>query len=189
MKCLQAERATRQRRPLLQLKTRGLMLPARCWKRLLQLYQCKVHANGSTLSTTNKAPICWSLIVYKWRGRWGNVALFRSWKRSNWGFQLIVGSIYCNSVYGEGMRWEHFTQGKQNAYLPIFKFLQVERATRQRRPLLQLKTKQLMLPARRWKRSLQLGICRWDAMEALHRRQQNTCLLILKCLQAERTMR
>ena len=69
------------------------------------------------------------------------------------------------------MRWEHFTHGKQNACLPIFKSLQVERATRQRRPLLQLKTKQLMLLARRWKRSLQLGICKWDAMEALHPRQ------------------
>ena len=28
-----------------------------------------------------------------------------------------------------------------------------------------------MLPARRWKRSLQLGICKWDAMETLYRRQ------------------
>ena len=56
--------------------------------------------------------------------------------------------------------WRHFTHGKQNTCLPIFDCLQVERATRQRYPLLQLKTKQLMLPARRWKRSLQLGICR-----------------------------
>ena len=69
------------------------------------------------------------------------------------------------------MRWEHFTHGKQNTCLPIFYFLPAERATRQRRPLLQLKTQRLMLLARRWKRSLQLGTCRWNAMEALHRRQ------------------
>ena len=69
------------------------------------------------------------------------------------------------------MQWKHFTDGKQNICLPIFDCLQTEKATRQRRPLLQLKTKQWMLPARRWKRSLQLGICKWDAIEALYRRQ------------------
>ena len=42
---------------------------------------------------------------------------------------------------------------------------------RQRRPLLKLKTKRLMLPARRWKRLLQLGIWRGDAMGALYPRQ------------------
>ena len=40
--------------------------------------------------------------------------------------------------------------------LPIFKHLQAERATRQRRPLFQYVTWQLRLPAHRWKRSLQL---------------------------------
>ena len=55
------------------LKTLGLMLSARRWKRFLQLYKCKR---------------------------------------------------------------QHFTHGKQNTYLPIFKFLQAERATRQRRSLL-----------------------------------------------------
>ena len=128
-KCLQGERATRQRRPLLQLKTQRLMLPAHRWKRLLQLYKCKRHGNGSTLPTANKIPVCRSLIVCKGRGRRGNVALFRSWKRSNSGFQLVARSVSCNSVYGEGMRWEHFTHGKQNACLPIFKSVQVERTT------------------------------------------------------------
>ena len=54
------------------------------------------------------------------------------------------------------MRCEHFTHGKQNACLPIFKCLQVKRATRQRRPLLQYIAPQLRLPATSWKRSLQL---------------------------------
>ena len=71
-------------------------------------------------------------------------------------------------------RWdamEALYRRQTKTYLPIFKCLQAKRATRQRRPLLQLKTKRLMLPACYWKRSLQLGICKWDAMEALYRRQ------------------
>ena len=43
-----------------------------------------------------------------------------------------------------------------NTYLPIFKRLQAERGTRQRRPLFQYVTWQSRLSARRWKRSLQL---------------------------------
>ena len=52
--CLQAEKATRQRRPLLQLKTQRLMLPARCWKRSLQHSKCTGDANKSGLPTANK---------------------------------------------------------------------------------------------------------------------------------------
>ena len=61
------------------------------------------------------------------------------------------------------MRWEHFTDGNQNTCLPIFNCNQAETATKKRRPLLQMKTKRLMLPAHPWKRSLQLAICRGDA--------------------------
>ena len=84
---------------------------------------------------------------------------------------------------------QHFTHGKQNTCLPIYNFLQVKRATRQRHPLSQLKTQQLRLPARRWKRSLQLSTCRWDAMEALYRWQTKTCLPIFNYLQAKRATR
>ena len=84
---------------------------------------------------------------------------------------------------------QHFTHGKQNAYLLIFNYLQAERATRQRRPLLQLKTKQLMLPVRHWKRLLQLGIWRGDEIGALYPWQTNACLPIFKCLQGERATR
>ena len=52
--CLKAERATRQRLPLFQLQTRGLMLPARCWKRSLQNSKCPGDANKSGLPTANK---------------------------------------------------------------------------------------------------------------------------------------
>ena len=50
---LQTERATRQRRPLFQLQTRGIMLPARCWKCSLQQSKCSGDANGSGLPTAN----------------------------------------------------------------------------------------------------------------------------------------
>ena len=52
--CLQVERATRQRRPLLQLQTRGLMLPAHCWKHSLRHSKYTSDANVSGLCTTNK---------------------------------------------------------------------------------------------------------------------------------------
>ena len=168
--CLQAERGTKKRRPLLQMKTKRLMLPARSWKRSWQLGICRGNANrstlptanqnlfadlevftsgggdeatspsftdeneaigasssslealnatrymhrgcdGSTLPTANKIPVCRSLSVYKRRGRRGKVVLFYSRKRSDWCFQLVAGSAYCNSVYAQGMPWEHFTDG------------------------------------------------------------------------------
>ena len=52
--CLRAERKTRQRRPLFQLKPQRLMLPARHWKRQLQLITCEGDANGSVFTTANK---------------------------------------------------------------------------------------------------------------------------------------
>ena len=49
-----AQRATRQCRPLLQLKTNRFMLPARRWKRPLQLITFGGDANGSSSTTANK---------------------------------------------------------------------------------------------------------------------------------------
>ena len=51
---LRVERATKERLPLFQLQTWGLMLPARCWKRSLQHNKCSGDANGSGLPTANK---------------------------------------------------------------------------------------------------------------------------------------
>ena len=50
---LQTERATRQRRPLLQQETRRMMLPAHCWKRSLQQSKCSGDVNGSGLPTAD----------------------------------------------------------------------------------------------------------------------------------------
>ena len=52
--CLQAERATRQRRPLVKLKTKRLVLAARRWKRAVKQNKCRGHAKCSTLPTANK---------------------------------------------------------------------------------------------------------------------------------------
>ena len=38
------------------------------------------------------------------RGRRGNVALFCSWKRSDWCFQFVAGSAYCNFINAKGMQ-------------------------------------------------------------------------------------
>ena len=51
---LQLENATKQHLPLLWLKTWGLMLPARCWKRPLQHSKCRVIVHGSSLPMANK---------------------------------------------------------------------------------------------------------------------------------------
>ena len=68
----------------------------------------------------NKIFVCQSLIVFKRRGRRGNIALFYNLKHSDWGFQLVGGSAHCNSVYVDGMRWEHFIDSKQ---IPICQYL------------------------------------------------------------------
>ena len=51
---LQAERETKQRLPILQLKTQQLRLPARPWKRPLQLITSEVDANGGVFTMANK---------------------------------------------------------------------------------------------------------------------------------------
>ena len=51
---VQPERATKQRLPPLQLKSRGLRLPARCWKRSLQHSKYKGIAHRSSLPMANK---------------------------------------------------------------------------------------------------------------------------------------
>ena len=59
-----------------------------------------------------------------------------------------------------GMQTGIVPQRQTNTYFPIFCYLRAKRATRKRHPLLQLKTNRLILPARHWKRSLQLITCR-----------------------------
>ena len=121
---LQTERATRQRRPLFQLQTRGMMLPA-----LLE-----------------------ALIATK---------------QMQWGCE-----------------WERVHPRQTTTCLPIFSFLRAERATRQRRPLLQYVMQRLRLPAHRWKRALQV-YCPQVALQRGHFSDGNQapdCRRIVGCL-------
>ena len=56
------ERAMKQRLPLLQLKSWGLMLLAHCWKCALQLITCRGDANGSSFTTDDKHPFAHLLL-------------------------------------------------------------------------------------------------------------------------------
>ena len=76
-----------------------------------------------------------------------------------------------------------------NTCLPIFCFLRVERATRQRHPLLQQVMRRSKLPALRWKRSFQLGTFSGDG-KASTSPTANKCLFAnLLHLWAERATR
>ena len=75
---LRAETATRQRRHLLQLKIRGLMFPARCWKRSSQHSTCSGGCEWERFTHGKQIPVCRSFTFYERRERRGNVALFWS---------------------------------------------------------------------------------------------------------------
>ena len=108
-------------------------------------------------------PACQSFTFCERRGRRGNVALFYNKLRADPSFQRIDGNGHFSLVRSVGMQMRTVYPRQTNTCLPIFYFLRVERATRQRHPLLQLKIRGLMLPARCWKRSLQRSKCSGDA--------------------------
>ena len=78
------ERATKQRRPLWQLKSGAIEASSSSLEALIGNRYMQRGCDVSTLTTANKIPVCRSLSVYKRRGRRGNVALFYSLKRSDW---------------------------------------------------------------------------------------------------------
>ena len=83
-------------------------------------------------------------------GAEGDEAMSPSSSRRNRSIDAsITGSAWCNIAKAAVSERQHFTHGKQISVFQSLRFLKGERATRQRHPLLQLKTKQLMLPARR----------------------------------------
>ena len=75
--CLQAESATRQRRLLLQYVTWQLMLPARRWKRSLQLCCPQMALQKKPFSDGNQAPDCCQIVycLHGWQA--GNAAILR----------------------------------------------------------------------------------------------------------------
>ena len=92
-------------------------------------------------------PACQSFTFCERRGRRGNVALFYNKLRADPSFQRIDGNGHFRLVRSVGMQMRTVCPRQTNTCLPIFYFLRVERATRQRHPLLQLKIRGLMLSA------------------------------------------
>ena len=86
--CLQAERATRYSLPLLQYVTQQLALPARRWKRSLQLYCPQVALGKRPFSDGNQGPDCRQMVLSLRRWRAGSSAIFRV----DWRLQRVVVS-------------------------------------------------------------------------------------------------
>ena len=89
-KCSQAERATRQRRPLLQYVAPQLMLPARRWKRSLQLCCPRFALRKRPFSDGNQAPDCRQMVLCLRRWQAGNSAIVCI----DWCLQRIVVSAH-----------------------------------------------------------------------------------------------
>ena len=122
--------------------------------------------------------VCWSFILYGLRGQQNNVSFFCNWSRGDWCFQRTTRSAHCNIANAKGM-WMGAVHTRQTIVcFPIFYFLQLERATKQRLPLLQLKTWGLMLPTRCYKRSLQHSTCRGDVNRSSLSTTNKHCLPI-----------
>ena len=131
------------------------MLPARRWKRSLQLGICKWDAMEALYRRQTKYLFADLSLLTSGEG---DEATSPSFTAENEAIDASSSSLEAPIAtrYMQGDAMETLYRRQTDTCLPIFKCLQAERATRQRRPLLQYVAPQLMLPARRWKRSLQL---------------------------------
>ena len=107
---------TGQCRPLLQVETGRLMLPERRWKCKWNVTSCSWQAKLGTLRTGKITYLQFLSLFVAYRGRQGNIALFRSWKHSDWCFQLDAGSARCN-IANVGAIWTAALYPKQTEYL------------------------------------------------------------------------
>ena len=130
---------------------------------------------------SKQMPVCQSFNFYERREPRGNVTIFCNMLHTDWGFLRIIGSAHYNIVNVGGRVRVHITQGKRIDCLPIFYSLQVRRATRQRRSLLQYATWQLRLPRRCRKRSLQVYCPQVALQKRPLFRQQSTSWLPSDC--------
>ena len=87
-KCLQAKRATRQRRPRLQYVALQLRLPAHCWKRSLQVCCPQLALRKKPFSDGNQASDFRQMVLCFCRWRVGNSAFLCV----NWCLQRVVVS-------------------------------------------------------------------------------------------------
>ena len=119
---LVAERATRQRLPLLHPQTRGLMLPARCWKRSLQHSTCSGDANGSGLPPANKYLFADLLLSSSGEG---DEATSPSFASANAGIDTssaLLEALIATWYMQWGCERERFTRGKQVPVCRSFTF-------------------------------------------------------------------
>ena len=156
------ERATRQLRPLLKQVTSRLKLPTHRWKRSFELGAFSGDANANSLPPAKKYLFA---NVFHFKSEEGDEATSPSFENEMRGLMLPAccwkRSLQRNKCSGDAHRSGIPQQA--NICLSIFSSLQMERATRQRRPLFQLQTRGMILPARCWKRSLQQSKCNGDA--------------------------
>ena len=131
------------------------MLPA-LLEALIATKQMQWGCEWEGFTHGKQLPVCRFFPFYERRGRRGKVALFCNKLRADSSFQPIAGNAHFSLVRSVGMQMRTVSPRQTNTCLPIFSFLRVERATRQRRPLLQYVMRQLRLPVHRWKRSLQV---------------------------------
>ena len=121
----------------------------------------------------------WISYLCSWcRGRQGNVALFCKWKRVDRCFQIVDRSANCTLLLVAGRRsWAFYTRKKTTClhFLPLF---MAQRATGQRRPLLQVETGRSMLPDRRQKRKLHVTSCSWKTKLGIYTRKKNYLLAL-----------
>ena len=126
------------------------MLPARHWKRPLQLITFEGGAgNGSIFITANKYLFA-DLLLSK--SREDNEATSPSLATENESIDAsspLLEAPVTTYYMRRGMQTGAILQRQTNTCLLIFCCLRAERGTRQRRPLLQLKTNRLRLSARR----------------------------------------
>ena len=91
------------------------------------------------------------------------LAILRSLTRVYWRLQSVSIGLNGTFLHADGMRrWALYTR-KQITCLRIFRFLVAQRATGQRRTLVQVQRDRLKLPTRRWKRKWPVASCSWYA--------------------------
>ena len=134
---LRAERATRQRHPLLQQVTRLIQASSASHGNAhFSLVRSVGMQTASTFTHGKQMPVCQSFSFCERRGRRGNVALFYNKLRIDPSFQRIAWkrSFQLGAFSGDANR-EHFTPRPTNASLPKYLLFKLaERAKRRAFP-------------------------------------------------------
>ena len=136
------------------------MLPTRYWKRSLQQSKCTGIAHGSNLPTANKYLFADILLFERGEGEEATSPFIATENKSIDAFSPSLEAPITTILRAEGdANGSSSTMANKCLFgdLLLFESREGDEATT---PLfLKLKTSRLMLPARRWKRPLQLITC------------------------------